>query len=232
MSYNLTVGIGILFTVLSITAGTFFLHQRKAGNHKRSFWLKGTGSLFFVLTGVVFALYNKENITGAVTVAGIFCGLLGDQLLAMRKILPEHKKPFFYAGGLAFSAGHVFYIAALWKSEDSLTKFTAVCFLLLLTGAIGYAERKDAVSPGRLIPQTLYISFVAAVSAMAASAFWYHQNIYNLLFALGGLSFFISDNLLGAYTFGKDKSAKLNILLHITYYGAQILIAWSILFLQ
>lgn len=230
MSFYLTITVGIILTVLSIGAGSLFLHQRKSGNHKVSFWLKGAGSLFFVLSGLVMALYTDKT-EGFLVVAGLISGLAGDQLLALRTIYTEHKKTFFYLGGTAFSIGHLFYIAALWNMENSLTKFTAISFLVLITGAIGYAERKGSVSPGRLVPSTIYISFVAVVSAMAASSFWYSPDLCNGLFALGGFSFFISDNLLGAYSFGKDKSAKLNIMLHVTYYAAQLLIGWSILFL-
>lgn len=230
MSLNLIIFVGAACTALSICSGTLFLHERKAEHHNRAFWLKGAGSFFFLLTGVFMAVYT-ERTEAVLVAAGLFCGLLGDLLLGIRNIFPAHKKICFYTGGLAFSIGHLFYIAALWNRDGSLTKFTAICFLLLITGAVVYGQRKEAISSGRLIPSTIYISFVAVVSAMAMSSFWYYPETGSFLFALGGLSFFISDNLLGAYTFGKDQSAKLNIWLHVTYYGAQILIGWSSLFL-
>ena len=230
MSYNLTICSGILLTVLSVGAGSLFLYERKSQNHRRSFWLKGAGSLFFVLVGLIMTLYTGTD-TGMIITGGLVAGLIGDQLLALRTIYTEHKKIFFFTGGMAFSVGHIFYITALWNMNGSFTKFTAICFLIMMTGAIGYAEKKGSLSPGRLLPATIYLGFVAAVSAMALSSVWYHPGIGNLLFAIGGFSFFLSDNILGAYSFGTDKSAKLNILLHVTYYAAQLLIAWSILFL-
>ena len=52
----------------------------------------------------------------------------------------------------------------------------------------------------------------------------------DIMFAIGGVSFFLSDNFLGAYSFGPVKSRELNIILHVTYYIAQLSIGWSILF--
>ena len=50
----------------------------------------------------------------------------------------------------------------------------------------------------------------------------------SILFALGGLGFIVSDNVLLVYNFGEKRDWWLNELVHIAYYGAQILFGWAL----
>lgn len=230
MEISMTVIAGVVLTVLSCAFGTMFLLARKTENHWHSLWLKVAGSLAFVMTGVVMAFY-AENNTAWIIVAGLVFGLIGDLLLGFRTIYTEHRKVFFYSGGLAFTIGHLFYISALSKTEGSLTKVTVIAFAVLMIFAVIYAFNRQKRKASTLISGAVYISFVAVVAAMAISATVHNFVPANWIFAIGGFSFFLSDNFLGAYSFGPVKSRELNIVLHITYYVAQLAIGWSILFI-
>jgi uncharacterized membrane protein YhhN len=47
--------------------------------------------------------------------------------------------------------------------------------------------------------------------------------------ALGGVLFIVSDNVLLVYNFGEKHDWWLNEIVHIAYYGAQILFGWALL---
>jgi hypothetical protein len=47
--------------------------------------------------------------------------------------------------------------------------------------------------------------------------------------ALGGVFFIVSDNVLLVYNFGEKRDWWLNEIVHIAYYGAQILFGWALL---
>lgn len=230
MNYNTIAICSVVFTFMTICAGSMFLYQRKAEKHHMSFWLKGIASLSFVMIGLVMALYRQE-IFGWFIFTGLLFGLIGDQLLALRTIFPKKKPLFFLSGGVAFSVGHIFYIISLWcLGGEFKGKIIFVFFILMISSAV-YAQIMKSMTGKKLILGSIYIGFVAFMSAMALSVVLKHSGLGSLLFAIGGFSFFLSDNFLGAYSFGKNKSKFLNIVLHITYYIAQLCIAWSIAFL-
>ena len=230
MGFSMTVIAGVVLTILSCVFGTMFLMARKTENHWHSLWLKVLGSLAFVMVGVVMAFYAGEGIAWII-VTGLIFGLIGDLLLGFRTIYTEHKKAFFYSGGLSFTVGHIFYIFALSKAEGSMTKLTVAAFIVLMIFAVIYALKRQKGTASSFISGSVYIGFVAVVAAMAISAAVHNFTTANLIFAVGGFSFFLSDNFLGAYSFGPVKSRELNIVLHITYYVAQLAIGWSIMFI-
>ena len=229
MGLSITVISGVVLTVLCAAFGTMFLLARKTENHFHSLWLKVLGSLSFVMTGVIMALYSKDS-SSYIIVTGLVFGLIGDLLLGFRTIYEKHKKTFFYSGGLAFTIGHIFYIIALAEREKSLTAVTVIAFIVLMIFAVIYAWNRQSRTVSRLVSGAIYISFVAVVASMAISAAVHNLVLSDIMFAIGGVSFFLSDNFLGAYSFGPVKNRELNIILHVTYYIAQLSIGWSILF--
>ena len=76
-----------------------------------------------------------------------------------------------------------------------------------------------------------YLAAVAFMAATAIGAFFGRFTLGAGLFAAGGLLFTASDNILFAYKYGENPRFIQNILLHVFYYAAQILIAWSIAFI-
>ena len=68
------------------------------------------------------------------------------------------------------------------------------------------------------------------MAASACTAAVKAPGVSTLLMALGAVGFVLSDNMLCAYCFGEDRRFGLNWLIHISYYGAQLCIAWSIFF--
>ena len=99
-----------------------------------------------------------------------------------------------------------------------------ICSLVFL---LTHKVRENRIRTAAL----LYVAIEAFMSAMALILSYSHTNLGTLLLVTGSFSFFTSDNLLCAYTFGDLKNTEIDYAVHVTYVGAQLFIAWSILFL-
>ena len=157
--------------------------------------------------------------------------MLGDQLLALRFICVNKKTQFFAAGAASFAVGHVLYIIALsHRAPGILLGGLAIGFVALALSGV-YNYRKDTNAGNMQVPGMIYMAVVAFMGALAISVAIHAPGVSTLLFAVGGVLFIISDNILCAYSFGSERRFGANIGIHATYYAAQLLIAWSIFFM-
>ena len=220
--------IPILLSLFCCLLEILFLRQRSAGNHIRALILKVLASLCFCLVGIWGSICRGW---GFVISAGLVCGLLGDLLLGLRKLRPHHHDLIFVAGALAFSLGHVLYSYALVRLQSGLLLPSLPIFLILVLLSELFA-RKSGFSQGNMhIPGLFYIGVEGVMCALALSAYGKNPTLGTGLFALGGISFLVSDNLLCAFSFGSLRNSFTDRLLHATYLMAQLFIAWSIFFL-
>lgn len=74
----------------------------------------------------------------------------------------------------------------------------------------------------------LYIGIVILVTAVGVGCLLVRGTLGTALFALGGALFTVSDNILFAFKFGNRPRYRQNVALHVAYYLAQFVIAWSI----
>ena len=221
------IGMCIL-SVLCCVLEKDFLGLRRAGRDRAALIFKGLASLCFVTVGCLAAALRGQ---GWITAAGLGMGLCGDLLLGLRKQLPKHHDAFFVAGAAAFSLGHGFYLASLRQSFGAGLLPALGIAAVLTAGSELYARRAGFAQGKMHLPGLAYIGVEAWMCGMALLGLWMVPGIASGLFTLGGLSFFVSDNLLCAYSFGNRKTEAVDNLLHGTYLAAQLLIGWSILFL-
>lgn len=207
--------------------GHVFLRAGRAGEYRRAFWLKGLAGLCFVAVGLLAASRCGDARRAWLVPGGLILGLLGDELLALRFVWPERHDKMFLLGALAFSLGHVLYLLALLPG-GAVPQAAWPVFALGLLASFFYA-RHMRVDFGRfLLPGVVYIALVVFLAAVSCGAAASSLGIGALLFALGGLCFAVSDNLLCARSFGDAERDAVNRALHISYYAAQLLIAWSL----
>ena len=122
----------------------------------------------------------------------------------------------------------MFYLIALFATGAKV--LVALPFWLVGVGLSAWYTLKMKTDAGSmLIPGGCYIGLVVAMGAAACSRFVLHPNLGTALFALGGILFCISDNILSAYKMGNAKAEKYNRYVHYTYYAAQLMIGWSML---
>ena len=78
--------LGVLLSLGCALSARFFLKAYSDENFVKAFWLKGTAAVFFVAVGAVLLCLKGMTPYTCLTLSGLFLGLLGDQLLAMRLI--------------------------------------------------------------------------------------------------------------------------------------------------
>ncbi len=220
----------LVMTMACLSLMGRFMQATRRGDYIRCIWYKGAASLCFVAVGLLGLLRLGDAGYGWKALAGLILGLCGDELLAMRFIREEKHDLYFSLGAVAFSLGHLLFIWAAFQRAGNILGWSLGIFVLLLLCSGIYAKRKESHA-GDMQPKAVaYIALVCFMGASACAAAIVKTDLSSLLFALGGLGFVVSDNILCAHYFGKDRRFLLSWLIHISYYGAQLLIAWSIFF--
>ena len=227
MSSELIV-LGIV--LLLLCAGFVFLFLRAF--YRKSFVMalvfKGLASLCFVVFGGVNCFCGEFSYTKLIIFIGLCFGIFGDEIIALCQIFPERDTLAFVGGGAFFIVGHAFYIIALFLIGVPSWVALAVAFLLFVALSLLYARFRGFLSGEMRVPLALYLMVVVFVAALAVGAFFSRVSVGAALFALGGVFFAVSDNILFAYKKGENPKFFQNILLHVAYYLAQSAIAWSI----
>ena len=225
-----------LLLATSASVGYIAFSQLFMGAYKkeafgRAFWLKGGAALCFVVLGILLAPFSPNPGYARLVVIGLILGLCGDQLLALRFLVPKFHDLMFAAGAGAFGVGHFFYMKALYDL-GSIRLITLIPIFVLGVAIANLYGKKHGSNAGPLQPAGLaYMVLVIFMGAVSISAFLGAPGIGLALFAIGGICFGVSDNILFAYCFGKQPTWRMNVWVHITYYAAQLLIAWSIFLL-
>ena len=225
---NLIFAAGIILTLACVYIAYRFMKKYESGDYRRALWLKSAAALCFVVLGLVNSVVGIDPDYARRVCIGLALGLIGDALLAMRFLYPDRSDQFFSAGALSFAFGHLMYIRALIQFAG----MTLICSLLLF--ALGYAAamfygRHRKVDAGHLnICAAAYIALVVLMASVACGVAARTFSMGTLMFAVAGICFSVSDCILCAYCYGDKKTKGMNAAVHVTYYAAQLLIAWSI----
>lgn len=226
----ISIASGLILSAGCATCGRRFLNACEREAYERAFWLKGTAGLCFLALGILSAGIGHDPDFAWRICLGLLFGLMGDELLAMRFIRRDKHDFFFSIGAGSFAIGHVLYIWALMKLSGArpVEALPVTALGAMLSAVYARIRKTDA---GKLTPcAALYIVLVVFMAATACTAAVRSFSIGALMFAVAGICFAVSDNILCAYCYGNKKTPVMNSLVHITYYTAQLLIAWSIAF--
>jgi uncharacterized membrane protein YhhN len=196
-------------------------------NDRIRFTAKPLASLAFILVGV-FALSNDSSIEEfeIATLIGLVLGALGDVAL-----MSEHG---FLAGLGSFLLGHLAYVVAVGTYLPPRTWLAAAGPYAALPAVVGLAALAYLWPKlGKLrVPVIFYVlviiaMVIAAIALLRTDVLDMHRNRREL-FAAGAVLFFISD-----LSVARDKFVAKGFANRVwglpVYYGAQLLIAWSLL---
>ena len=161
---------------------------------------------------------TASNVRLVAIVLTALCAVSGGIYLVFCK-RKDYRRAFAYKG----TAGLCFVVLGLLGG-------LAIGFVALALSGV-YNYRKDTNAGNMQVPGMIYMAVVAFMGALAVSVAIHAPGVSTLLFAIGGVLFIISDNILCAYSFGSERRFGANIGIHATYYAAQLLIAWSIFFM-
>ena len=189
---------------------------------------KGIASLCFVSFGLVNFLVNEFSWFRCLVFVGLCFGIVGDEVIALCQNFPKYDSLAFIGGGSFFLVGHFFYITALFTLGGVNVLSLIISFVLLAVLCLLYNHKRQFLVGNMKISLSLYLLVLVFVSSLAIGVFVEKGTVGALLFAIGGVLFTTSDNLLFAYKYGKEPRFLQNIALHATYYLAQILFAFSI----
>ena len=230
MTLSVLLFLGILFSLISAASEALFLKRRAQGLHRISLFYKMLASAGFCGVGLLTASQSNTPWAWAMLL-GLLLGFLGDVLLGLRKLCKKDQRLFFLLGMIAFSFGHFCYVHAINHLEAFSPLPVLSFFALLMLSSEAFLYVHKVKDPAVHICGLLYVAIEAFMSAMALILAYSHTSLGSLLLVTGSFSFFASDNLLCAYSFGNLKNPEIDHALHVTYLSAQLFIAWSILFL-
>ena len=175
---------------------------------------------------------------GYMVTAGLFLGLMGDVWLDLKLVYPETDTFYTYLGFLSFGAGHLLFMLGMLNYSWELINPVHIILPLIIGFVVGAGnallEKPMGMRYGRFKwIVVLYGGTLFSMTVMAgfmAGVFHFDDMSMNLLF-VGGISFVLSDLVLSGTYFGIGHDRVRDIVLnYVFYYGAQFLIAASILF--
>ena len=229
MSEVTAIVLAAVFTLCCTVSAYFFLRAYRREDFKSGLWLKTVTSLFFTVVGMVLMISGGVSKFALLTVCGLVLGLAGDVLLAFRQIYKAQCELFFTIGAVSFAIGHAMYVLAL--RTFSVLNWWIILAVFIVGAALShwYAVRMKIDVGKKKTLAMLYVAIVVFMAAVAVCVAITSGSPAAILFAVGGVLFAVSDNILCAYSYGKNPVWRMNRSLHIAYYGAQLAIAWSIL---
>lgn len=187
---------------------------------------KSIASSLFVLIGIINFVYfiktKQENKNYAtLLLAGLVFGMLGDILLEI----------IFIVGAVLFAIGHVFYFFAFCAIEKFNLKnlIASACLFVPCTLFLVLAPIFDFGGPLMQMVCIAYALIISCMTGKAISNAIKNKTPLNLLLAIATILFTFSDLMLVLNVFGPSGIVFLILCLG-TYYPAQLLLAYSILF--
>lgn len=233
----------LLSIVLEFVFVPLFLKAMWPNKTKKSLALKMICATLFLFTGLLAVkISGNSSEFAALMLLGLLFGFLGDFFLHVGS-----KLIYFILGLLSFWGGHLFYISAYWSATGKFfpsVRFfdpAEISFILLLYGAfIAYSIMKKADFGKALVPVLIYaasliIMFVkAAALGIRFAAGSKPGALMICVFLIGGaMQFLISDTLWATINFmGLKKNRPMKNANIITYFGAQIFLACTILVIK
>lgn len=224
-------------TIALCVFAAWFMWERIKGYSKKDVTLKVMCSLCFLVVGLT-ALGMHYTKAGYFLLFGGILGALGDFFLGLSHITKQEKRVCMILGFLGFGVGHVLYCLALINRYgyyvQPLYYIIPTALAFLLSAGLGFFRKKFGLHFGKLMPVVLTYVFILGfsvfftVSLNIATDF---RRLHLLIFGGGILLFIVSDTILSRMYFGKAERSPVAVVTnHVTYYAAQWLIAFSILF--
>lgn len=231
MERNLIFFIPILILTAGLSFESVFIIEDWNKNLKKAAWFKGLASLCFVLLGGFFVKVNPSAPAWFILL-GLISGLSGDICLAVKKFLKGIPSAVINTIGiLSFMTGHFLYIVGLFYGGILNLKLGCILWAVIYIPVIIFLLRKSKGSPAASrIMGCIYLSVVTSMFCTASALFSVQKNMFSGLFASGGFLFVISDIITMFNSLLTEKPKILRAANLAVYYGAQILISFSILF--
>ena len=221
----------ICLAVLGMAIQASFIVVEKKEKFVPAVVLKGLASCCFIALGLINFLKNPSTFSRLIFI-GLICGGVGDVCLNLRLCFKDGKKVFL--GGIAaFLAGHIIYLCALVPlvSAQALAIALAAGFVasaLLLTWIFKNITAQKVFK----IFGVFYVGAVVVMTAVSVALFIESMSAGALVYMIGAVLFTLSDIILIFNMFSEKKAAWMRPANLSLYYLGQLLIAFSLFFLN
>ncbi len=236
-----SMSVCILLICFGFISAACFLHQSIRRSYAAAVLLKSLASTLFVITGICACSGSVKMASADILVlSGLIFGLLGDIWLGLRPVIPKEDSTFLYSGFSAFSVGHILFMIGLILGFGSASRpvFLILPFILAALASTGFMllEKPMQLDYGQMrIVCFIYGFLLFAMLFTTGSLMLVHgfRSLTLNLFSGGAVLFVLSDLILSRSFFGKGHNRPADQIANIlTYYAAQFLIAFSLLFLH
>ena len=226
---------GIAFILLVF----YIMFKCKKYDMKELFIKIGISILFVVVALVATLNSNSFSIVNVFVILGLVFGLIGDILLDLKYIDLDRTDAYTYSGFIVFGLGHVMYIAsiiiAFYIRGNVLYIIFALILDLILSAATILLEKPLKLKYGKL-KKIAFCYALCLFGTCSFSLFLAIQNGFSILglnlFLIGAILFAVSDLILSGTYFGEGKERPIDFILNYsTYYAAQFIIAFLLLFI-
>ncbi len=229
----------IIMGVALILLVFYIICKCKKYDLKELFIKIGVSFLFIVVALVATLNSNKFSIINLLIILGLEFGLIGDILLDLKYIDVERTKGYTYAGFIVFGLGHIIYMTALimnyYIKGGILFIILAITIDLIASILTILLERPLKLNYGKMkkicFGYALCLFGTFAFSLMLAIQNGFQIVSLNMIM-IGSILFAISDLVLSGTYFGEGKERPIDFILNYsTYYAAQFIIAFALLFI-
>lgn len=241
-------GLFVVLTVAFFLCVAVFLAERLKECSVKATVLKATSSLFFVILACVAVAIKPENLSyGLMFIIGMVLCTIGDIWLDLKYVHKEFDEQYTFVGIGSFMVSHIFYLIGILLAYPEFIPWQ-VALAIFSALSVSVIERLISKKIGFEYGKFKGLTFVYSIVIMLTVTFALNAvNAFGWLPLLGGAEmpavmprflamnmgtviFALSDLALSIAFFKKGGNTKLNVIvIHVTYYIAQFLLALSIL---
>ena len=217
ISCFIIMGIALILLVF------YIMFKCKKYDMKELFIKIGISILFVVVALIATLNSNSFSIVNVFVILGLVFGLIGDILLDLKYIDLDRTDAYTYSGFIVFGRGNVLYI------------IFALILDLILSAATILLEKPLKLKYGKL-KKIAFCYALCLFGTCSFSLFLAIQNGFSILglnlFLIGAILFAVSDLILSGTYFGEGKERPIDFILNYsTYYAAQFIIAFLLLYI-
>jgi len=230
----------VLAIALEFVFVPLFLKAMWPKKTKKSLALKMVCTMLFISIGfLAVKITGNTTMFASLMLWGLVLGGIGDFFLHAGS-----KPAFFIVGLTSFLAGHICYISAFWwvvtkyfPEVRFISPLEITAIVVIYAGFVGYSFYKHIDFGVALVPVILYSATLTTMFVKASSlgirlaiASIPNAALICVILIAGSLQFLMSDSLWANINFnGHKKSRPMKNANIITYFGAQVLLACTIL---
>ena len=228
----------ILCALGAISLAIFLIAKCKAYSLK-AVAFKALTSMFFIALAAYSTSQCLNRTFPMFIVIALGFGMLGDVFLDLKYVFKEKDFDFTMMGFIAFALGHVCYITGMFShyyvDQNVLYIILPFVFGLLMAGLCMLIEKPFKLNYAKFKPICFIYAFLLFSMVGTAFSVWMMSDFNStamLLVFIGGILFALSDLILNNTYFGEGHERPVDIITNsITYYAAQFIIAFAIIYM-